>query len=109
MLTFQNQSLRDKAKRFEEALRRSTDEQIVVSKYPAYIYIQRAQTETWHTSETLGAFYSNTPFHTFIFKCAYFLAGCFSAISTHRARPQEFEGGRGNEEPADTPAGEEDL
>lgn len=32
MLTFQNQSLRDKAKRFEEALRRSTDEQIVVSK-----------------------------------------------------------------------------
>lgn len=30
-LTFQNQSLRDKAKRFEEALRRSTDEQIVVS------------------------------------------------------------------------------
>uniref|UniRef100_A0A8C4H4Y2 Microtubule-associated tumor suppressor candidate 2 n=1 Tax=Dicentrarchus labrax TaxID=13489 RepID=A0A8C4H4Y2_DICLA len=27
-LTFQNQSLRDKAKRFEEALRRSTDEQI---------------------------------------------------------------------------------
>lgn len=31
-LTFQNQSLRDKAKRFEEALRRSTDEQIVVSK-----------------------------------------------------------------------------
>lgn len=29
-LTFQNQSLRDKAKRFEEALRRSTDEQIVV-------------------------------------------------------------------------------
>lgn len=37
------------------------------------------------------------------------MAGCFSAISTHRARPQEFEGGRGNEEPADTPAGEEDL
>lgn len=32
-LTFQNQSLRDKAKRFEEALRRSTDEQIVVSTY----------------------------------------------------------------------------
>ncbi len=30
-LTFQNQSLRDKAKRFEEALRRSADEQIVVS------------------------------------------------------------------------------
>ena len=30
-LTFQNQSLKDKAKRFEEALRRSTDEQIVVS------------------------------------------------------------------------------
>lgn len=30
-LTFQNQSLRDKAKRFEEALKRSTDEQIVVS------------------------------------------------------------------------------
>ena len=30
-LTFQNQTLRDKAKRFEEALRRSTDEQIVVS------------------------------------------------------------------------------
>lgn len=30
-LTFQNQSLRDKAKRFEDALRRSTDEQIIVS------------------------------------------------------------------------------
>ncbi|KAM3869227.1 microtubule-associated tumor suppressor candidate 2 homolog [Diretmus argenteus] len=28
-LTFQNQSLRDKAKRFEEALRRNTDEQLV--------------------------------------------------------------------------------
>lgn len=42
-LTFQNQSLRDKAKRFEEALRRSTDEQIVVSKYPAYIYKERKQ------------------------------------------------------------------
>ena len=36
-LTFQNQSLRDKAKRFEEALRRSTDEQIVVS-LPAATY-----------------------------------------------------------------------
>lgn len=30
-LTFQNKSLRDKAKRFEDALRRSTDEQIIVS------------------------------------------------------------------------------
>ncbi len=30
ILTFQNRSLRDRAKRFEEALRRSTDEQIVV-------------------------------------------------------------------------------
>lgn len=30
-LTFQNRSLRDRAKRFEEALRKSTDEQIVVS------------------------------------------------------------------------------
>lgn len=30
-LTFQNESLKDKAKRFEEALRRSTDEQIIVS------------------------------------------------------------------------------
>lgn len=29
-LTFQNRSLHDRAKRFEEALRRSTDEQIVV-------------------------------------------------------------------------------
>ena len=29
-LTFQNRSLRDRAKRFEEALRQSTDEQIVV-------------------------------------------------------------------------------
>lgn len=29
-LTFQNRSLSDRAKRFEEALRRSTDEQIVV-------------------------------------------------------------------------------
>ncbi|KAG7516061.1 hypothetical protein JOB18_021773 [Solea senegalensis] len=34
MLTFQNQSLRDKAKRFEEALRRSTDEQIVEALAP---------------------------------------------------------------------------
>lgn len=42
-LTFQNQSLRDKAKRFEEALRRSTDEQIVVNEYPAYIYKERKQ------------------------------------------------------------------
>ncbi|KAG8007966.1 Microtubule-associated tumor suppressor candidate 2 [Nibea albiflora] len=33
-LTFQNQSLRDKAKRFEEALRRSTDEQIVDALAP---------------------------------------------------------------------------
>lgn len=32
-LTFQNRSLRDRAKRFEEALRRSTDEQIVVIHY----------------------------------------------------------------------------
>lgn len=30
-LTFQNRSLRDRAKRFEEALRKSTDEQIVVT------------------------------------------------------------------------------
>lgn len=30
-MTFQNSSLRDRAKRFEEALRRSTDEQIVVT------------------------------------------------------------------------------
>lgn len=30
-MTFQNRSLRDRAKRFEEALRRSTDEQIVVT------------------------------------------------------------------------------
>lgn len=36
-LTFQNRSLRDRAKRFEEALRRSTDEQIVV-------------TAAWHTT-----------------------------------------------------------
>lgn len=35
-LTFQNQSLKDKAKRFEEALRRSTDEQIVVSSNPSF-------------------------------------------------------------------------
>lgn len=34
-LTFQNQVLKDKAKRFEEALRRSTDEQIVVSLIPS--------------------------------------------------------------------------
>ncbi|XP_026184732.1 microtubule-associated tumor suppressor candidate 2 homolog [Mastacembelus armatus] len=33
-LTFQNQSLRDKAKRFEEALRRSTDDQIVEALAP---------------------------------------------------------------------------
>ncbi|XP_029699597.1 microtubule-associated tumor suppressor candidate 2 homolog isoform X1 [Takifugu rubripes] len=33
-LTFQNRSLRDRAKRFEEALRRSTDEQIVEALAP---------------------------------------------------------------------------
>ncbi|XP_074529258.1 microtubule-associated tumor suppressor candidate 2 isoform X2 [Halichoeres trimaculatus] len=40
MLTFQNQSLRDKAKRFEEALRRSTDEQIVDALAP-YQHIEQ--------------------------------------------------------------------
>ncbi|XP_034034972.1 uncharacterized protein LOC117517959 [Thalassophryne amazonica] len=39
-LTFQNQTLRDKAKRFEEALRRSTDEQIVDALAP-YQYIEQ--------------------------------------------------------------------
>nr|XP_057935390.1 microtubule-associated tumor suppressor candidate 2 homolog isoform X3 [Doryrhamphus excisus] len=34
MLTFQNRSLRDRAKRFEEALRKSTDEQIVDALAP---------------------------------------------------------------------------
>ncbi|XP_037322911.2 microtubule-associated tumor suppressor candidate 2 [Pungitius pungitius] len=39
-LTFQNQSLRDRAKRFEEALRRSTDEQIVDALAP-YQHIEQ--------------------------------------------------------------------
>ncbi|XP_041864464.1 microtubule-associated tumor suppressor candidate 2 homolog isoform X2 [Melanotaenia boesemani] len=39
-LTFQNQSLRDKAKRFEEALRRSTDEQIIDALAP-YQHIEQ--------------------------------------------------------------------
>ncbi|CAB1449442.1 unnamed protein product [Pleuronectes platessa] len=39
-LTFQNQSLRDKAKRFEDALRRSTDEQIVDALAP-YQHIEK--------------------------------------------------------------------
>ncbi|KAK2828665.1 hypothetical protein Q5P01_019699 [Channa striata] len=39
-LTFQNQSLRDKAKRFEEAFRRSTDEQIVDALAP-YQHIEQ--------------------------------------------------------------------
>ncbi|KAM9846657.1 microtubule-associated tumor suppressor candidate 2 [Aulostomus maculatus] len=39
-LTFQNHSLRDKAKRFEEALRRSTDEQIVDALAP-YQHIEQ--------------------------------------------------------------------
>ncbi|XP_066507475.1 microtubule-associated tumor suppressor candidate 2 isoform X2 [Hoplias malabaricus] len=39
-LTFQNRSLRDKAKRFEEALRRSTDEQIVDALAP-YQHIEQ--------------------------------------------------------------------
>ncbi|XP_068186548.1 microtubule-associated tumor suppressor candidate 2 [Antennarius striatus] len=39
-LTFQNQSLRDKARRFEEALRRSTDEQIVDALAP-YQHIEQ--------------------------------------------------------------------
>ncbi|KAM9788485.1 microtubule-associated tumor suppressor candidate 2 homolog [Neosynchiropus ocellatus] len=39
-LTFQNQGLRDKAKRFEEALRRSTDEQIVEALAP-YQHIEQ--------------------------------------------------------------------
>ena len=38
-LTFQNRSLRDRAKRFEEALRRSTDEQIVVTAAPLYLLL----------------------------------------------------------------------
>uniref|UniRef100_A0A3B3XM12 Microtubule associated scaffold protein 2 n=1 Tax=Poecilia mexicana TaxID=48701 RepID=A0A3B3XM12_9TELE len=40
MLTFQNQSLKDKAKRFEEALRRSTDEQIIDALAP-YQHIEK--------------------------------------------------------------------
>ncbi|XP_057676772.1 microtubule-associated tumor suppressor candidate 2 homolog isoform X1 [Corythoichthys intestinalis] len=39
-LTFQNQGLRDKAKRFEEALRKSTDEQIVDALAP-YQHIEK--------------------------------------------------------------------
>ncbi|KAM8834624.1 microtubule-associated tumor suppressor candidate 2 [Synchiropus picturatus] len=39
-LTFQNQGLRDKAKRFEEALRRSTDEQILEALAP-YQHIEQ--------------------------------------------------------------------
>ncbi|RVE63894.1 hypothetical protein OJAV_G00140840 [Oryzias javanicus] len=39
-LTFQNQSLRDKAKRFEEALRKSTDEQIIEALAP-YQHIEK--------------------------------------------------------------------
>ncbi|XP_040006989.1 microtubule-associated tumor suppressor candidate 2 [Xiphias gladius] len=39
-LTFQNQSLRDRAKRFEEALRKSTDEQIVDALAP-YQHIEQ--------------------------------------------------------------------
>ncbi|XP_077361567.1 microtubule-associated tumor suppressor candidate 2 isoform X2 [Festucalex cinctus] len=39
-LTFQNSSLRDKAKRFEEALRKSTDEQIVDALAP-YQHIEK--------------------------------------------------------------------
>ncbi|XP_043996844.1 microtubule-associated tumor suppressor candidate 2 isoform X1 [Gambusia affinis] len=39
-LTFQNQSLKDKAKRFEEALRRSTDEQIIDALAP-YQHIEK--------------------------------------------------------------------
>ncbi|XP_068601880.1 microtubule-associated tumor suppressor candidate 2 [Brachionichthys hirsutus] len=39
-LTFQNRSLRDRAKRFEEALRRSTDEQIVDALAP-YKHIEK--------------------------------------------------------------------
>ncbi|XP_047183226.1 microtubule-associated tumor suppressor candidate 2 isoform X2 [Scophthalmus maximus] len=39
-LTFQNQSLRDKARRFEEALRRSTDEHIVDALAP-YQHIEK--------------------------------------------------------------------
>ncbi|MED6286235.1 hypothetical protein CHARACLAT_003803, partial [Characodon lateralis] len=39
-LTFQNQSLKDKAKRFEEALRKSTDEQIIGALAP-YQHIEK--------------------------------------------------------------------
>ncbi|KAM4726251.1 microtubule-associated tumor suppressor candidate 2 homolog [Anableps anableps] len=39
-LTFQNQSLKDKAKRFEEALRKSTDEQIIDALAP-YQHIEK--------------------------------------------------------------------
>ena len=37
------------------------------------------------------------------------LTGCPGSIPTHRGGPEESEGGCGNEEPADTPTGEEDL
>ena len=51
-LTFQNQGLRDRAKRFEQALRRSTDEQIVVLYYRHTHTPNIHHTHTTHTHPT---------------------------------------------------------
>lgn len=37
------------------------------------------------------------------------VTGRVGSIPAHRQRPEELKGGRGDEEPTDTPAGEKDL
>lgn len=87
-MSFQNRTLKDKAKRFEEALRKSTDEQIVVR-------LQNTQTTHAYAPKAL--------------KYIYILVGRPGPISAYRGRPEESEGGFGDEEPANSRSGEEDL
>lgn len=118
-LTFQNQSLRDKAKRFEEALRRSTDEQIVVS-----LATYTSSTNKFEIFKvSLNRLVSNLPWReshphpSLSFFGLMFLlvnmhasvTGSSGSIPAHWAGSEELEGGGGNEEPTDTSAGEEDL
>ncbi|XP_067842096.1 microtubule-associated tumor suppressor candidate 2-like isoform X2 [Heptranchias perlo] len=49
-LTFQNRSLKDKAKRFEEALRRSTDEQVEIALAP-YQHLEEDMNSLKHVLE----------------------------------------------------------
>ncbi len=84
-LTFQNRTLKDKAKRFEEALRKNTDEQIVVCFFKTIIngYLNIG-------TQTLKVSFVNV------------FAGCAGTISAYRGGLEESEGGSGDEEPANS-------